>query len=424
MSREQVRATIENATEAKMGLCAWPTIDEAAYYGLAGAIAHMIEPHTESASVAILLNAHVMFGNVIGRGPHYQVEGTEHHANLFVLQVGDTAKARKGTAADRMRQLFRLVDPDWSARRIHTGLSSGEGVIWEVRDAIKKSKDGCDEIIDAGISDKRLMVIESEFAGLLRVMKREGNIVSRILRDAWDRGDLATLTKNSPARATGAHVSIAGHITASELLAYLDRTEVANGFANRFLIASVRRSKLLPFGGKLEDEAIVRMASKVEITVAAAKKIKRVSFTNDAAAGWEATYPAMSADQPGLLGALTARAEAQVIRLALLYALWDQTAEITIDHLKAAIAVWEYCKASVEYLFGDAFGDVVADTILPALRVSSVGLTRTDISNLFSRNVASHQIARALQELARRGLARCQGSAPGAGRPAETWHAT
>lgn len=119
---------------------AWPMIDEAAYYGLAGDVVRMIEPHTESASVALLLNAHVMFGNAIGRGPHYGVEGTEHHANLFVLQVGDTAKARKGTGADRIRQLFRFVDPDWSAQRIHTGLSSGEGVIWEVRDEIKNSR--------------------------------------------------------------------------------------------------------------------------------------------------------------------------------------------------------------------------------------------------------------------------------------------
>lgn len=279
-------------------------------------------------------------------------------------------------------------------------------------------------MIDPGISDKRLMVIESEFAGVLRVMKREGNIVSRVLRDAWDRGDLATMTKNSPARATGAHVSIVGHITASELLAYLDRTEMANGFANRFLTACVRRSKLLPFGGRLEDEAIAEMGSRVRTAVSNARKIQRVLFTDKAAEGWEAAYSALSAGQPGLLGALTARAEAQVIRLALLYALWDQSAKITIDHLKAAMAVWEHCNASVGYLFGDALGDDVADTILSALRTASAGLTRTEISNLFSRNVTSDQIARGLQELWRRRLATSRGNAPGTGRPAETWIAT
>jgi hypothetical protein len=53
-----------------------------------------------------------------------------------------------------------------------------------------------------------LAIVESEFAGALTVARRDGNILSRVLRDAWDRGDLATLTKSSPARATGAHVSL------------------------------------------------------------------------------------------------------------------------------------------------------------------------------------------------------------------------
>ena len=54
---------------------------------------------------------------------------------------------------------------------------------------------------DPGVPDKRLMIVESEFAGTLTVARRDGNILSRVLRDGWDRGDLATLTKSSPARA-------------------------------------------------------------------------------------------------------------------------------------------------------------------------------------------------------------------------------
>ena len=50
-----------------------------------------------------------------------------------------------------------------------------------------------------------------------RIARRDGYILSRVLRDGWDRGDLGTLTKTSPARATGAHISLIGHITADEL---------------------------------------------------------------------------------------------------------------------------------------------------------------------------------------------------------------
>ena len=197
----------------------FPIVDEEAFVGLPGDIVRMIEPHTESDRAALLLSAHAFFGNCIGRGPHYRVEDSEHGANLFVLKIGDSAKARKGTGEDRVRSLFRHIDEEWTTRRLHTGLSSGEGVIWEVRDPITKIvKEGkgasavmVEETTDHGVSDKRLMVIESEFAGALRVMQREGNILSRVLRDAWDRGNLATMTKNSPARATGACISVIGH---------------------------------------------------------------------------------------------------------------------------------------------------------------------------------------------------------------------
>jgi hypothetical protein len=409
----------------------FPRMGKEAFHGLPGEIVRLIEPHTESDPVAILLNLHVFFGNAIGRGPHYRVEGTDHGTNLFALQIGDSAKARKGTGADRVKQLFRLADEEWTTRRIESGLSSGEGVIWAVRDRISRMvKDGkgvsammVEEEVDPGVTDKRLMVLESEFAGALRVMQRESNILSRVLRDAWDRGDLATLTKNSPARATGALISIVGHITAPELRECLDKTEMANGFGNRFLFACIRRSKFLPFGGNLGDNEVVGMAGKVRRALETARGIGRVTFTDEAKAAWCGIYPELSADYPGLLGSLAARAEAQTVRLAMIYALWDGKSQIGIEHLTAALAVWEFCRASVEYTFGDTLGDVVADTILSALKAAADGLTRTEISALFSRNVPANQIARALEELSRRSLARPQKtpSPSGVGRPTETW---
>jgi hypothetical protein len=210
----------------------FPVMAPEALIGLPGEIVRMIEPHTESDPAGLLLSVLAFFGNCVGRGPHYLVESTQHGPNLFVLKVGDSSKARKGTGEDRTSFLFRKVDESWAERRLHTGLSSGEGVIWEVRDPIVKLvKDGkstgaamIEETLDPGIEDKRLLVIESEFAGALRVMQREGNILSRVLRDAWDKGSLATMTKNSPARATGACVSVIGHITATELRQCLDKT--------------------------------------------------------------------------------------------------------------------------------------------------------------------------------------------------------
>ena len=89
------------------------------------------------------------------------------------------------------------------------GLSSGEGLINEVRDAVEKwnAKERRTEEVDPGITDKRLMVMEAEFSNALAVMDRPGNTLSPTIRRAWDGGMLSTLTKNSPLKATGAHIS-------------------------------------------------------------------------------------------------------------------------------------------------------------------------------------------------------------------------
>src|ERR687895_233425 len=136
------------------------------------------------------------------------------------------------------------------------------------------------------------MVLEPEFAGVLRVLAREGNILSRVVRDAWDRGNLATMTKNTPARATGALVSIIGHITTDELRRYLDRTEAGNGFANRFIYLCVRRSKCLPEGGALSEDDLHPLAQRMGQAIGHARRVGKVSFSEAARLLWHAVYAA------------------------------------------------------------------------------------------------------------------------------------
>ena len=115
---------------------------------------------------------------------------------------------------------------------------------------------------------------------------------------------------------------------------------------------------------------------------------------------------------------MLARAEAQVMRLASIYAVLDFSNEIRIPHLKAALEVWRYAEDSVRFIFGDSLGDPVADTILRHVRGSSNGLTRTDVSNIFARNASSVQIDRAVQQLVEKGLVTQEQEKPdGRGRP-------
>jgi hypothetical protein len=408
----------------------WPKpLAEIAYHGMAGDIVKAIEPETEADPAAVLLQLLTMFGNAINRSPHFRVGADVHHLNLFVAVVADTSKGRKGMSRGRAQQIFDAVDPDWVRDCVTSGLSSGEGLIWSIRDPLTKKVArrekgrivAYDDVVeDHGIEDKRLLVIESEFASTLKVMQRDGNTLSPLLRLAWDGQDLRTLTKNSSARATSPHISVVAHITAEELRRHLELTEYANGFGNRFLWVLAKRSKELPHGGQPVD---FRSSSRDLAHAIDLARRKGELHRDDAADRlWETVYGRLSAGRPGLLGAVTARAEAQVMRLACLYSLLDAEPHITETHVTAGLELWRYCFQSAAYLFGDRLGDIVADTILNRLKqVWPANLTRTEISLLFHRNQSATAIDRALAQLKDLHLADVEKDASSSGRPVERW---
>jgi hypothetical protein len=411
----------------------WPgALPPEAYHGLVGEIVHTIEPHSEADPAALLVQVLVAFGSAAGRAAYVAVEADRHYPNLFVVLVGPTAKGRKGTSWGHVRRLFALAAPEWTAGRLISGLASGEALVWSVRDPVVKQEavrengrptGAYDEVItDQGEQDKRLLVMEQEFASVLRVVGRDGNTLSARVREAWDTGDLRNTTKNSPLRATGAHVSIIGHITADELRRYLETTEAGNGFANRHLWACVRRSKALPRGGRLTGEALAPFAKRLEEALTFAATAQEVTPDEGAWAVWDAVYPALSAGRPGLLGAVLSRAEAQVLRLALVYALLDRSAVIRRPHLLAALAVWQYVEASATCVFGDTLGDPLADDLLAEIRRRPAGMTRTEIRDHCGRNKTAQEIGRALARLREYGLARSESEAT-TGRAAERWFA-
>ncbi len=246
--RERIESTgLPDPDPDPLDLGVWPMPPgQEARHGPAGEIVDLIEPHTEADPAAILIQFLVAFGNLIGRSVHWRHEANIHHLNLFACIVGDSAKVRKGTSWKHVRRVLESCDPEWATGRIVDGLSSGEGLIHAVRDP-RVSKG---EVIEEGVTDKRLLVVASEFGEALTVQAREGNTLSSILRKAWDSDTLQSLTKRSPARATGAHVSVIGHITSEELSRKLCDVDAANGYANRFLWACSRRSKSLPHGGQ------------------------------------------------------------------------------------------------------------------------------------------------------------------------------
>lgn len=427
---ESLRARLGGASAAPVELppsirtisAPWPTLHPDALYGLAGDVVRAIGPHTEGDDVAILVNYLLMVGNAIGSAPHVAVGGARHGVNEFAVLVGETAKARKGTAHADTLTIVKRADPTWAGTRVTGGLSSGEGLIYPIRDPIEMVKKGETTVTDPGEPDKRLLAVEEEFSAVLKVATREGNTLTEQMRRAWDGRTLGTMTRNSPLRATAPHVGILAHVTKAELLRVFDSTDAANGFGNRFLWVCVRRSKHLPEGGRLPEEIAHELAGRTIQVLSNARK--RAEVSRDAAARdlWAEVYGDLSDGRPGLLGALTARAEAHVLRLSLLCALLDGASAIGTDHLLAALALWDYCEASTRYIFGDATGDPIADRILAALRTDGP-MDQTDISDLFGRHVRGARLERAQEALLAAGLIHKIQEKSG-GRPRIVWVAT
>lgn len=408
----------ERDAEASTDAPTWPApLALEAFADDVGEFVRAVAPHSEADPAALVVQFLAAIGNAVGRGPHFVTDGSRQHTNIWPLIVGDTSSGRKGTSLGQTLNVCRAADPVWTATRVKSGLSSGEGLIYNVRDGREARGK---EAPDPGVADKRLLVAESEFAAVLSAIARQGNNLSATLRNAWDTGNLSTLTKNDPQHATDAHVTVIGHITPSELRRRLDSTEVSNGLLNRFMLVAVKRSKYLPEGGAPDDDDMAFLARLLDDALSWGHGVGRMTRDDDARALWADVYPSLVERPAGLLGAATSRAAAQVVRLSCIYALLGRSRVIRPAHLTSALAVWRYVEASTTLLLGRTLGDPIADAILGKLAEAPEGLTRTDLHRLASGHWTQRDLGDALERLAQSGTAFSAKKAT-KGRPSEVW---
>jgi Primase C terminal 2 (PriCT-2)/BT4734-like, N-terminal domain/Protein of unknown function (DUF3987) len=413
----------------------WPEIRAEAFDGLAGDFVRAIAPHSEADPAALLAQFVVTFGVVAGRHRYFQVEATQHFPNEFVVVVGATSRARKGTSHEHTRVQMEEADTTWGYDNYIKGCGSGEGLIAAVRDERRakvpiKEKgrivDYQDDIVDEGVSDKRGLFYTGEFASIIKVAAREGNTLSEVIRDCWDTGNLRNTVKTNPMRATGAHIGIVGHITIDEVRKLLTTTDLANGFANRFLFVCAKRSAhLLPDGGSVAQVDFTELRARLQAAIAFATHDGRMYRDAQAKAAWHAVYKPLSDDRTGLADTILARAEAHVLRLSMLYALLDCSEEIQHKHLNAALALWTYVEDSAAHVFGNAIGDATADTIVQELeKKGATGITKNAfLEDIFQRNTPAAEITRALHFLEQHGriVTKKRSPAGGHGRPATVY---
>ncbi len=338
------------AAPAEPAATDWPAPpDDAVYHGPLGEIVRAVAPHTEADPVGVLGTLLASVGAAMGN-LRYIYQGSAQAPNLFVVLVGDSSTGRKGTAGSIAREVMNRAYPDWG-QLIVAGLGSGEGLVGYLK---ANEKQG----------EPRALVMESEFGRLLTVMGREGSTLSPMVRDAWDGVPMGRVLAREQSIVHSHHVGIVAHVTPVELRAKLSGTDAANGFGNRFIWLAVRRTRLVPFPTSPVEHVDTGLFAAVGAAIANTQAPGEVPWSPDARDAWEDLYLALTMHRPwGLLAAMTARTEAQIVRLALVYALLDRSPVIDVPHLRAAHALWDYAVRSVASVFGTSTGDRHADAL-------------------------------------------------------------
>lgn len=414
-----------------------------ALHGIAGRIVGLMAQHCESSLESLLFQFLIAAGNTVGRSAYVYAGGPWLFPNEYTICVGATARGRKGTAYKMCEHLFGVVAPEWLDNCTDSDMQSGEGIVHRIRDEIrgipktdrrkkKLSNEPPEEIVlDTGVGDKRLLIVEEEISNVLKMARRQGNTLTETYRKGWDSPrKLRTSNKNSPLAVSDPHLSMIGHTNKEELLQTLNDIELSNGFANRILWCASQRTELKPDVDWLDWTRYPEIIEELQIVLNQRfantdepYQFKRTPQANDL---WKELYRKLNNQKPyiSFIDGVLVRDTSHLIKLSLLYAILDQSDMIEPVHLEAALALCDYSQASARWIFAERTGNPLANTIFWALLRNPEGMNRDRINNeVTGRNGTKVQMDHALEALARNGMADVEMIIGEKGRRLEVWHA-
>jgi hypothetical protein len=393
-----------------------PRPDDRALYGLIGEFGRIAATSTEVNPFAAAMGLLSFLSSIIGRDVYFSIGNTFHHARLFSLHVGRSSKGRKGDSLSLAWRVKAAMDAELLGQCHSGGLSSREGLVLLIHDGYTVGG-GKNEREIPPIDDKRLWIVESEFANVLHQTKRDGNTLSAALRDCWDGKTIAPATKTNRISATDPHIALHGNVTPSELISLIQSRELSNGFANRFLIFWAERSTLVPFPEATPDDVVLHLARRIEEVIRfangrypAEQNTRRMSMTPNARALYERLYRAElnRADGGELITGLLDRRAPTLIRIAMILALTDKTLLIDQHHIEAAMAWVRYWADSVYFIFKDMAENAteaerkheLAEKIIEFLQGMPEGASRKEIyRDCFNNHESSSDIGAAIDAL-------------------------
>jgi hypothetical protein len=398
-------------------------IDPRAFHGVLGRLALSTQKETEANPVFVLMHLLGFFGAAVGRSAHFVISATRVYMNLFVGLIGPSGYSRKGTAGFVARAIWQKVDPSFTRDNITDGLNSGAGLLYHLRDPSTKLGKNGQPIVDPGVDDKRRVFLEEEYSSVLKQGHRENETLLEYIRKAADGQDVIRSNTRDPLTVSGAHISVIGHCTPADLTTNLSDSDKHNGTANRNLWFFGVKSKILPRGGDvfalLDSGALDADLDELREAIEFAKGVGIIRRSPAAEVKWAEIYRGFQDIPPGRLGALFVRAAPQVMKLASKLALLDRSRTVEVEHLDAALAIWDHSARALRWIFR-ADVDERSEKVIEALRRAPDGLTKRQLlDDVFKKNLKAAQLDELLRTLLAHRMILKRDPVPGArGRPA------
>jgi len=396
--------------EDALGLLSAPTAGAfpappaaAAFDGLLGDCVRDLASGTDASEVGLLGSLIAFCGALIPGAAYFHRLQT---SSPFVALVGESSIGRKGTAMVRAADAMSdAVGADHVNRVILDGLNSGEGLVAALD--YKRTHFPYEPTVG--------LVFEEEYATLLASRGREGSTLDPKMRTAFDGSPISnrrsgeTKTVNPP---YWLPALIA--ITPTELRLRLEAGALQSGSANRWLyLPVVKRDGTADNSAPAFEDG--RRAAILEARKAALNAKTPISIDPAVTRQLSEYSDWLPTVAIGVGRDLTRRLGIIAFRVALVHALVERSTVVAPGHLTRAIALTEYARAGIAWVFGETVGNRDADLLFRYL-LDRGRLTKHDITQEITRDPLRRQAA--IDELTRLGVAEVSTIHPeGRGRP-------
>lgn len=394
---EETEARIDRKLDEELDLLGAPTSgafpaapDPVVFDGLLGELTDDLAGGTD-ASLVGLLGALIAFSGALVPGSAYFHR--KQTSSPFVALVGESSIGRKGTAMTRvMDAMSHALETTTVHRVVMDGVNSGEGLVSSLH--YKREHYPQEPTV--------ALVFEEEYATLLASRGRDGSTLDPKMRQAFDGGPLSNRKAGETKTVMPDYwlPALIG-ITPVELRQRLEPGALQSGSANRWLYLPVTRRVVEPTNASPAFAPEHRQA--ILDAHRAAQRTPPLLLVDPAVTRTLAEYADFLPTVAFGLGRdLTRRLAVIAFRVALVHALMERAAAVTPAHLERAIALTEYARGGIAWVFGDTIGNPDADLLFRHL-VAEGRLRRTTITRQIIRDPIRRQTA--IDELVRLGRA-------------------